>query len=154
MSRVLFVGYLIVVLAGCTPSLPASEVPAESDAGIVMELERNIAIPVDGRLVQVTDMPGAEELESLSPDGTWVAFVSGTTGWAAVWAVPMPSAAAPRPTPIQLTNVGLENQRRTPGRAPAGFVPVPDSTKGIRWVDDRTVAWTSGGVEYRAEVPR
>ncbi len=148
----LFVALFFVL--GCPQSVPPSEVPPESDAGVLLEPERDIVLPVDGELVQVTSLPGAEELEVRSPDGAWVAFVSGTTGWAAVWAVPMPTAANPKPTPVQLTNRGLEDLPRTPGKAPPGFVPVPDSAKGLRWVDDRTVAWTNQGQEYTVEVPR
>lgn len=144
----------VALLIGCSAPPPASEVPPESDAGVPLEPERDVVLPVDGRLVQVTDLPGAEELEVRSPDGAWVAFVSGTTGIASVWAVPMPTADVPKPTPVQLTNVGIERTKRTPGQPPAGFVPVPETANGLRWVDDRTVAWTAGGQEYSVEVPR
>jgi len=153
LSRPLLLAAMVAFL-GCQQTVPPSEVPPESDAGVLLEPERDIVMPVDGELVQVTRMRGAEELEVRSPDGAWVAFVNGSTGWAAVWAVPMPTAADPAPTPIQLTNRGLEDLPRTPGKAPPGFVPVPDSAKGLRWVDDRTVAWTNQGREYSVEVPR
>jgi hypothetical protein len=139
---------------GCDASVPASDMPAESDAGAVLEPERNIVLAVDGALIQVTDLPGAEELEVLSPDGAWVAFVAGGTGIASVWAVPMPTAATPKPMPIQLTNVGLESVKRVPGQPPAGFVPVPETAKGLRWLDQRTVGWSAAGKDYAVEVPR
>ncbi len=146
--------FALALLISCDASVPASEMPAESDAGAVLEPERNVVLPVDGALVQVTDLPGAEELEVLSPDGAWVAFVAGGTGIASVWAVPMPTASAPRPAPIQLTNVGLESVKRVPGEPPAGFVPVPETAKGLRWVDERTIGWSAAGQEYTVEVPR
>ena len=119
-----------------------------------MEPERNVVLPIDGHLVQVTNLPGAEELEVVSPDGTWVAFVSGTTGLASVWAQPLPTGAVPEPIPIQVTNVGLERVRRTLGQPPEGFIPVPDRANGLRWIDDRTLAWSAQGVGYTAAVSR
>ena len=146
--------FVLSLAIACDASVPASEMPAESDAGAVLEPERNVVLPVDGALIQVTDLPGAEELEVLSPDGSWVAFVAGTTGIASVWAVPMPTAANPKPTPVQLTNVGLESVKRTPGEPPAGFVPVPETAKGLRWIDQRTIGWSAAGEDYTAQVPR
>lgn len=143
-----------VFVSGCQPSLPPLEVPPESDAGVLLEPDRDVVVALDGKLVQVTSLPGAEELEVVSPDGAWVAFVSGTTGWASVWAVAMPVPGEPLPTPLQITNVGIEKLPRTPGVAPVGFVPVPDSANGLRWRDDRTLSWTSGGKAYEAGVPR
>ncbi len=141
-------------VVSCDASAPATAMPPESDAGATLEPERDVVLPVDGVLVQVTDLAGAEELEVLSPDRTWVGFVSGHTGIASVWAAPMPTAGGVRQAPIQLTNVGLESVPRTPGQAPEGFVPVPETAHGLRWLDDQTLGWSAGGQQYSAMVPR
>ncbi len=146
--------FALSLVIACNASVPASEMPAESDAGAVLEPERNVVLAVHGALIQVTDLPGAEELEVLSPDGAWVAFVAGGTGIASVWAVPMPTAATPKPTPLQLTNAGLESVDRLPGQPPAGFVPVPETSGGLRWLDERTLGWSAAGQDYTAQVPR
>ena len=145
---------LLCSVVGCDAATPPVDVPPESDAGAILKPDRDVVLPVDGRLVQVTNLPGAEELEVVSPDGAWVAFVSGTTGIASVWAVPMPTAEDPRPTPIQLTNVGLQDAKRVPGMPPEGFVPVPESANGLSFVDARTVTWTAAGQSWTAEIPR
>lgn len=152
-DRLVLLFALSLVLA-CDASAPATEMPPESDAGAVLEPERDVVLPIDGALVQITSLPGAEELEVVSPDGRWVAFVSGTTGIASVWTVRMPSAADPKPTPVQLTNVGLESIERAPGQPPAGFVPVPETAKGLRWLDAHTIGWSAGGRTYSVEAPR
>lgn len=144
----------LLALVGCGAAVPPDGVPPESDAGVVLDEQRNAIVAVDGRLVQVTDLPGAEELEVVSPDGTWVAFVSDTTGLASVWAVRVPAEGKTRHTPVQLTNVGVEKQKRVPGQAPAGFVPVPETDGGLRWADEHTVTWTAQGRTFSAEVPR
>lgn len=144
----------LLALAGCGTAVPADEVPPESDAGVVLDEQRDAIVAVDGRLVQVTDLPGAEELEVVSPDGTWVAFVSDTTGLASVWAVRVPAEGQARHTPVQLTNVGVEKQKRVPGQAPRGFVPVPETDGGLSWADAQTVTWTAQGRTYSVEVPR
>jgi len=144
----------LAATTACQPTLPASEVPPESDAGVLLEPDRNVVLPVAGELVEVTNLPGAEELEVVSPDGAWVGFVSGTTGWASVWAAPMPGPGQSAQPPVQLTNVGIERGARTPGSAPAGFVPVPDTHDGLRWSEPRTLTWTAGGQTYSATVPQ
>lgn len=143
----------LAALFGCAPALPASQIPPESDAGALLEPDRDAVVARDGRLVQVTALPGAEELEVVSPDGAWVGFVAGASGLAAVWAAPMPVGDA-LGTPVQLTNVGLESVPRVPGQPPPGFVPVPDADRGLRWRDDRTLVWTAAGVEHSVQVPR
>ena len=140
-------------LAGCGSGAPPLDVPPESDAGVLLEADRDAFLARDGRLVQVTALPGAEELEVRSPDGAWVGFVAGASGLAAVWAAPMPTGTQPA-TPVQLTNVGLESVPRTPGSPPLGFVPVPDTAGGLAWADDSTLVWTAAGVSYRVTVPR
>lgn len=149
-----FRGFLLVLLllAACTG--PTDALPPESDAHALMDPDRDVhVVTVDGVRVKATDMEGAEDAEAVSPDGRWVAFVGGDTGIASVWLAPVPKPGEQPGTPIQLTNVGLERQPRTPGHAPEGFVPPPDHAP-LRWLDARTVAWTAGGVEYTAEVPQ
>lgn len=139
---------LLIALAACEPG-PGPPTLPESDAHAVLDPERDVVI--DG--VQVTALPGAEDGEALSPDGTWVAFVGGATGIASVWAVRLPGTDGVRGEPVQLTNRGLEDVERTVGQPPPGFVPPPDRGP-LRWLDDRTVAWTAGGTEYTAQVLR
>ncbi len=142
--------FLVALLAACTP---ADELRPESDAHAVLDPERNIVLQSAEGPVQVTDLPGAEDGEAISPDGSLVAFVGGATGIASVWVAPVPRAGEAPGTPTQLTNVGLESLRREPGKPPAGFVPPPDHGP-LRWEDERTVAWTAGGVLHRATVSR
>lgn len=145
---------LTSLLFACAASPPATELLPESDAGAILEPDRNVVLPIDGRLVEVTTLRGAEELEVVSPDGAWVAFVSGNTGLASVWAVRLPTAEQPRPAPIQLTNRGLEAAPRTPGTAPEGFVPVPESAGGLAWSDAGTITWRAQGRSWSVTVPR
>ncbi len=144
---------LFLPLLGCVPTESPLAVPPESDAGVELEPERDIVLHVGGLPTTVTSLPGAEELEVVSPDGAWVGFVSDTTGWASVWAAPMPRDGVPG-TPVQLTNVGIERLPRTPGVAPKGFVPVPETARGLQWADDRTLTWTASGTVWTAQVPR
>jgi hypothetical protein len=141
---------LLTLLIGCAP---AGDPPPESDAHAVLDPERDVVVRRDGVGVRATEMAGAEDGEAVSPDGEWVAFVGGDTGIASVWAVRVPAPGAPPNKPVQLTNKGLQDQPRTPGQPPGGFVPPPDHGP-LRWVDDRTVAWEAGGVTHTAAVPR
>jgi hypothetical protein len=133
---------------------PLRALQPDSDAHAVIDPDRDVYLRLpDGTRIQVSDLPGPEDGEAVSPDGQWVAFLGGATGIASVYAAPIPRPGEkPRPA-LQLTNVGLERQPKTPGRMPEGFVPPPD--KGpLYWADARTVAWTAAGIEYRAELPR
>ena len=104
--------------------------PPESDAGAILDPDRDVHVRIaDGTVVQVTDLPGAEDSEAVSPDGTHVAFVGGATGIASIWVAAVPAPGLPPATPHQLTNVGLEAQPRTPGQPPPGFVPPPDPAR-------------------------
>ncbi len=143
--------FLLILLLGCGPP-PTGEPLPESDAHATLDPERDLHVEIDGRIVQLTDLPGAEDGEARSPDGRWVAFVGGATGIASVWVVEVPNNGSPA-EPIQLTNVGLQDAPRRPGSPPDGFVPPPDRAP-LRWKDTRTVAWTAAGVEYTAELPR
>ena len=73
---------------------------------------------------------------ALSPDGRVAAYVSGHTGYASLWVLPLDG------TPRQLTNVDLV---RTPGRAPEGFVPAPD---GPPRFDGDLLRWTAADGEH------
>ncbi len=147
-----FCGLLPFVLLLVACSGPVEALPPESDAHAVMDPDRDVHVTLaDGTSVRATAMEGAEDSEAVSPDGRLVAFVGGDTGIASVWVVEVPKPGQAPGTPVQLTNVGLEDQPRTPGRAPEGFVPPPDRAP-LRWLDATTVAWTAAGVEYTAEV--
>ena len=138
-----------VALAACAEPGP----PSESDAHAVLDPDRDVWVDVAGVLVRATDVPGAEDGEAVSPDGKHVVFVGGATGIASVWVAAVPASPDADPaTPVQLTNVGLEHVRREPGQPPPGFVPPPDRGP-LRWLDDRTVAWTAAGVEHTARLP-
>lgn len=143
------------LLAACAPAdgLQADGLPPESDAHAALDPERNVVVASEHGPIQVTDLPGAEDGEAVSPDGRFVAFVAGATGIASVWVAPVPGPGEAVGQPVQLTNVGLERVRREPGQAPAGFVPPPDHGP-LRWEGDRTVAWTAAGVVHRVQVPR
>lgn len=144
---------LLAFLAACTPA-PPEGLPPESDAHAVMDPDRNLSATLeDGSVVQLTDLPGAEEAEATSPDGRWVAFVGGASGIASVWVVPVPRKGERAAAPIQLTNVGLEHVGRTPGQAPEGFVPTPEQGP-LRWADERTIVWTARGQDHSVQVPR
>jgi hypothetical protein len=143
---------LLLLLAGCAS--PPQELLPESDAHAVMDPDRDVYVQLDdGTEVRASAMDGAEDSEALSPDGRWIAFVGGDTGIASVWVAEVPKPGQEPVAPIQLTNVGIEHQRRAPGQPPAGFVPPPDHAP-LRWLDDRTIAWTAGGVEHTVEVPK
>ena len=145
-----------LLLAACQPTESLADVSSESGAGVLLEPERNVVLLTRGILVQVTNPPGAEELEAVSPDGTWVAFASDTTGRASHRAEALPTDAVSKPAPIQLTSVDPERARRTRSQSPEEFIPMPDDAKGPRWVDDRTLACTAQGVGvgYTAAVSR
>ena len=136
------------------PVAPTRELQAESDAHATLEPERNIQLTdAAGPPLQITDLPGAEELEVRSPDGRWVAYVAGATGITSVWVSPVPPAGAPPARPIQLTNVGLERIPRTPGQPPPGFVPPPDAG-GLHWDGNEALSWSAEGERFRVELPR
>jgi hypothetical protein len=75
----------------------------------------------------------------LSPDGQWVAFVYAPQGIASLGILPFAGGE-----PRQLTNVGLEQQKRRPGEPPEGFVPVP-TDDSLHFEGDRLV-WSTGSV--------
>lgn len=146
---------LLLLLSACVGPGPGSDEPLpESDAHAVLDPNRDLFTTLDdGQVLRLTDLPGAEDGEALSPDGLWMAFVGGATGIASVWVVRVPTDGGPVSAPIQLTNVDLEHAARRPGHPPEGFVPPPDLAP-LRWADDRTIVWTARGVEHRVELPR
>lgn len=68
---------------------------------------------------------------ALAPDGSTVAYVSGHTGWASLWVVPVDGGA-----PRQLTNAGLARRK---GGPPEGFVPPPHLD--APWFDGDLLVW-------------
>ncbi|MCB9743584.1 MAG: hypothetical protein H6740_13370 [Alphaproteobacteria bacterium] len=84
---------------------------------------------------------GAPDRVAISEDGEWIAWVSGASGVASVYAAPFEGA------PItQLTNVDLAH---VPGQAPEGFVPPPH--QGPLRIEGHRVVWDSP--EGPQEVP-
>lgn len=97
-----------------------------------------VDVPPQGPPERLTDHPGPEDRPLFDPDGARLAYVSGASGIASVWILDLAAPDAPR----QLTNVGVEQRPRAPGRPPEGFVPPPD---GVRW------EWTSEGLRWTAD---
>ncbi len=134
------------------PAPPAAVRP-ESDVGATIDPDRDIVLTrADGSRVQVTDLPGAEDGEALSPDGRYLAFLAAPNGLAAVFVTEVPGPGQPLGRPIQLTNVGLERARKAPGRMPDGFLPPPEQGP-LRWRDARTIEWDAQGRTFTASVP-
>ena len=101
------------------------------------------ALAMDGGVpVQITDWRGSEDRPVVSPDGAWVAFVSGHTGVASwyVLDLPTPGEIVPVERARQLTNVNLGPRR--PGFARTGFTPPPS---GLDY------SWSESGISWRAE---
>lgn len=93
---------------------------------------------------RLTAGPSYEDRPAFSPDGTRIAFFSGQTGLPCLYVTTLDGE------PIQLTNVGLEHERRL-GGPPPGFVPPPD-TDDVRWIGDE-ITWTSEGRVVSVRVP-
>lgn len=85
---------------------------------------------------------GSPDRVAMSPDGEWVAFCSGLTGVASVYAMPFEGE------PVQLTNVGLD---WTPGVEPQGFVAPPH--RGPLRFEGRRIVWTSPQGEHAVDLP-
>ncbi|MFM2247384.1 MAG: hypothetical protein RL071_3458 [Pseudomonadota bacterium] len=86
---------------------------------------------------------GAPDRVAISADGAWVAWVSGATGIASVWAMPFDGGPA-----VQLTNRDLV---RVIGEEPVGFVP-PPHTAPLQIEGDR-VRWTSPAGPHEVPLP-
>ena len=94
---------------------------------------------------RVLEREGAPDRLALSGDGRWVAWFSGRSGIASLWAVPFEGG-----DPVQLTNVGL---RSGTGGPPPGFVAPPVSDPP-RFEGD-VVTWKGPeGRTTRVELPR
>lgn len=86
---------------------------------------------------------GAPDRVAISADGERVAWVSGATGIASVWAMPFAGGPA-----VQLTNRDLV---RVPGVEPVGFVPPPHL--GPLQIEDDVVRWTSPAGPHEVPLP-
>jgi hypothetical protein len=117
------------------------------DAGLGETEIWRLALP-SGSPQPVVQWRGNADRPVLSPDGRRLAFVSGTTGLASFWMVPLDG---PLPVPIeqgvQLSNKDLD---RIPGQAPEGFLP-PPTTILPRW-DAQGLSWSAQGKAWRLEV--
>lgn len=82
---------------------------------------------------------------AVSPDGEWVAFVSGRTGIASIWLAPFEGGEA-----LQLTNEGIED-RKVPGRPPEGFVAPPH--EGPPRFEGDALVWDAPDGPHRVELP-
>ena len=136
-----------LVLAACSPS-PVASSAGDVDPPLAAELSRQRTAAHEYVVRRIGDGPRTELLVDgvvaldagwspdrvvVSPEGA-VAFVSGRTGLASVWVL------LPRGTePVQLTNVGLEGVKRSPGHPPPGFVAAPPGP--MRFEGD-TLTWT------------
>lgn len=92
--------------------------------------------------------PCSSDRPAFSPDGRRLAFVSGCTGVASLWAVEVAAGAG---SAVQLTNVGVERVPHPPGQPPEGFIPVP-SAGGLTWGADG-LRWTAGGQDWTVSPP-
>jgi hypothetical protein len=86
---------------------------------------------------------GAPDRVAISADGAWVAWVSGATGIASVWAMPFAGGPA-----TQLTNRDLV---RVIGEEPVGFVP-PPHTAPLQ-IEGDSVRWTSPAGAHEVPLP-
>ena len=86
--------------------------------------------------------PGSPDRVAISPDGAWVVWVTGASGFAALWAAPFVGGDA-----TQLTSVGVDKASATPGNPPAGFIPVPHRGPPV------LEALTDGGYEVTWQTP-
>jgi hypothetical protein len=101
-----------------------------------------LALPPDAPPAPLTDWRGSEDRPVFSPDGRQLAFVSGRTGVASLWALDLETGEE-----RQLTNLGAQDRPRAPGRPPAGSLPPPDPAT-LAW-DDAGLTWVAGGERYR-----
>lgn len=117
------------------------------DAGLGETEIWRVALP-SGSPEPVVQWSGNADRPALSPDGRRLAFVSGTTGLASFWVVPLDG---PLPVPfargVQLSNKDLV---RVPGQAPEGFLP-PPTTVLPTW-DEQGLSWSAQGKAWRLEV--
>jgi len=94
---------------------------------------------------------GSPDRVAISPDGAWVAWVSGASGVAALWAAPSTGG-----DPVQLTSVGADRKTASPGEPPAGFVAVPHQGPPIIEHADGggyRVQWQAPDGEHSVELP-
>jgi hypothetical protein len=136
---------------GCSDLGWTSVQPDETSVNL--ELNRDIYIDTEsGERIQVTAMEGAEDCEALSPSGKWMAFVGARTGIASVYVARVPDRPGdPVNEPVQLTNVGLEDVQRQPGKPPEGWVAAP-TTGGITWTGDQEIAWDANGRRHTVDL--
>ena len=110
------------------------------------------SIPPDGQIHMLDDRPCAKDRPTFSEDGRRIAYVAGCTGIASIWVLELD---APRlgttGSPTQVTNVGLENLPRTPGKPPTGFVPPPEG-RSLRWTSTG-LAWSAQGTTWESALP-
>ncbi|MFT4976936.1 MAG: hypothetical protein ACI8S6_002841 [Myxococcota bacterium] len=121
-------------------------VVSHRDDGLTISALDVVEISADGITQRRLVSEGSPDRAAISEDGEWVAFVSGQTGVASVWAVPFDGGA-----PQQLTNIGLEDAPRVPGGPPPGFVPPPHD--GSLSVQGDEVWWVSPVGQHRVWLP-
>jgi hypothetical protein len=102
-----------------------------------------VELGVEGLQQTTLITEGAPDRVAISADGQWLAWVSGATGIASVWAMPFAGGPA-----VQLTNRDLV---RVPGVEPVGFVPPPHL--GPLLIEDDVVRWTSPAGPHEVPLP-
>jgi hypothetical protein len=97
--------------------------------------------------------PGSPDRVAISPDGAWVAWFSGASGVASLWAAPFDASPGDA---HQYTNASIDKALGSPGTAPPGFVPPPhqgpptlEPLEGDRY----RVSWSSPDGEQGVVLP-
>ncbi|MCB9746281.1 MAG: hypothetical protein H6741_17865 [Alphaproteobacteria bacterium] len=132
-----------IELVGVPAVSGARAVLAHRDDGQVVSTLETLELR-DGELLRrVVTKEGAPDRVAISEDGAWIAWVSGATGIASVYAQPFEGGEA-----VQLTNVDLTY---TPGQAPEGFVPPPH--EGPLLFDEGRLRWQAPEGPQEVKLP-
>jgi len=125
-----------------SPSGTSLLVAKHEEAGLGTDIWL-IGVP-DGRELRLTNEPGVDDRPAWSPDGEQILFVSGRSGLASLWMMSPDGGGQ-----VQITNKGIKGGT---GRAPEGFVPVPLSSRDLRWKESRRVTYSGGDGLWNVDI--